>query len=342
VGEAAAPKRIDCHVHYIASRFADHVLGVFLKMDPVVSLVARRPAWRDLDTHRELMAASGVTTSVILQHGNDLMNALRALGGDLNETTEAYNRSMSEDLAPTKGQFVANAIVDPFGGKAAIAQLDRSLSLPGLVAIGLSASYGGINLDDPVFEPVFEVARHHDVPILVHPSVAKEWVQALRLDNQFLRSGLGFFLDDALVLLRMCTSGTFDKFPDVRFMFAQLGGVAPFCCGRWRFHRRQTAYLENVLGIPIPAWAGKALEDYLGHVWLDFHTHDRHAAELVIAEAGDHTIVLAGDHPYTPVEDGLPYQLAELAALDLPNLSRRRIDRENALKLIGSRASALP
>lgn len=331
--------RIDCHIHYMPSVFGDRLRSILAGDNVLRSVVASRPAWRDLSVHRDLMQKSNVDMAVVLPYATELIRGLKSLGGSLNENMEAYNRSMSEDLAATNGQFLGAAVVDPFGGKEAIAQLDRSLTLPAMVAIGLNASYEGISLDDPAFEPIFHVARHHDVPILVHPSsVAQSWADTLRLDHMFLRTGLGFFLDDALCIFRLALNGVFDKYPDVRFMFCQLGGAAPFCCGRWDYSREQARILNKERGVPLPLWINKTLGEYLSHLWLDTHTQDRHALLLVIEEAGDHVIVLGGDHPYTPAQGGIPYVMKEIEAMGASAELRRKIERENALNLLGQRA----
>ena len=284
------------------------------------------------------MKQFNVDIAVVLPYATELIHGLQSLGGSLNDSMEAYNRSMSEDLAAMDGHILGAAVVDPFGGKDAIAQLDRSLKLPAMVAIGLNASYEGIAFDDPVFEPIFQVARHHDAPILVHPSsVAQPWIDTLRLNNLFLRSGLGFFLDDALCIFRMAMNGVLDKYHDVRFMFCQLGGFAPFCCGRWYYHAQQARNLTRDRAEPLPSWVDKSLGDYLSQLWLDTHTQDRHALALVMAEAGDHVIVLGGDHPYTPAEGGIPYAMAEVEALGTSDEIKRKIERGNALNLLGPR-----
>lgn len=331
-------RRIDCHLHYLPKAFGDQLGKHRAGRGPVQDIIAARPAWRELTVHADLMEQSSVDVGVIIEPGS-LLDGLRRLGGSLNETVEAYNRSMSEDLAPTNGKFLAAASVDPFGGREAIRQLDRSLSLPAIVAIGLITSYGGISLDDPVFEPIFDLAQQRDFPILVHPSTFPEaWTQALRLDNVFLKTGFGFFLDDALCILRMATNGTFDKYPNVRFMFCQLGGMTPICCGRWEFHRRQMMRVQQERGLPLPSWAKRSLGEYLSRVWLDTHTQDRHALSLVMAEAGDHVIVLGGDHPYTLLEEGIPYTMGELDAIGVSSEVKQKIECENALNLLGPQA----
>ncbi|HEX6513217.1 MAG TPA: amidohydrolase family protein [Chloroflexota bacterium] len=329
--------RIDCHVHYHATAFADLLLahqGTTGANVPIRGFVASRPAWRDLDALREAMDQTEVELGVIIPIAGTLLG-LRTAGMG---ATEAFNRSMSEDLERGgQGRFLAAAVVDPFGGKDEVAELDRSLQLPHIGAIGLVASYDGTALDDPLFEPLWEVARDHDVPVLVHPStVARNWVEALRLDHNILEAGVGFLLDDALCILRMVLNGTFDRWPDVRFMFCQLGGFAHACCARWDFHRQQQRLMSAAPGRPLPHWADHALEEYLSRLWLDTHSQDRHIMRLTMEVAGEDAIVLGGDYPLTLPEGGVLHAMTELEALGVSEQTRTKVERENALRLLGA------
>ena len=243
---------------------------------------------------------------------------------------------MSDELSKSGNRFWAAAIVDPMGGAEEVAQLDRSLSLPNIKAVGLVASYDGQALDDPIFVPIFEAARAHNVPVMVHPSIVSQaWRQALRLDNPVLGAGFGFLMDNALSIMRMACNGTFDRFSDVRFMFCQLGGFAPACCARWDYHTKHQRILSDRMGQPVPQWAKGDLREYLSRIWLDTHSQDRHVLRLVLDLIGDESIVLGGDFPITPIDDGVPYAMFELAALGVPESTTRRVERENAEHLLG-------
>jgi predicted TIM-barrel fold metal-dependent hydrolase len=331
----AAPRRIDCHVHYHASAFAERLLahqGTTGAHVPIRGFVASRPAWHDLKALTDVMDQTAVDLGVIIP----IAGTLPGIRGAGPGATEAYNRSLSTDLERAAGRFLGAALVDPFGGKDEVAQLDRSLGLPHIGAIGLVASYEGVALDDPAFEPLWEVAREHDVPVLVHPSlVARSWVDTLRLDNNVLEAGVGFLLDDALCILRMIFSGTFDRWPDVRFMFCQLGGFAHACCARWDFHRKQQHLMASTAGRPVPDWAQHALEEYLGRIWLDTHSQDGSLMRLVMEVAGDDVIVLGGDYPLTLPEDGVLHVMKELDRIGASPHVRAKIERENALRLLG-------
>ncbi|HLY67208.1 MAG TPA: hypothetical protein VKU60_16850, partial [Chloroflexota bacterium] len=111
----------------------------------------------------------------------------------------------------------------------------------------------------------------------------------------------------------------------------------PFCCGRWEYHRDQAGHMHEERDVPLPSWTAKPLGEYLSHLWLDTHTQDRHAMSLVMAEAGEHVIVLGGDHPYTPYEGGVPYAMDELRGLSPSATTTENIEHENALALLGER-----
>ena len=324
-------RRIDCHVHYHPSAIAEGFDRYLTTTHNQTNF--RAPAYHDLSALSAVMQASGVDLALLIPNAW-LIRALASLGGPMHHNTERYNRSLSEDLeAQGGGRYVGAAAVDPLGGAEEIAQLERSLELPHLGAIGLLTSYEDVTLDDPRFEAIWEVAQEHDVPVTVHPAGAwPGWHESLRLDTSFLVSGVGFMLGDALAIFRLASAGVFDRHPEVRFMFGQLGGTAPFYCGRWNNQVRTAARRQRV-------GPSKMLNDYLSHLWLDTHTQDRHAIALVMAEAGEHTIVLGGDYPVTEPENGVDYALAELNALQLAPASRQKIERDNALALLGERVA---
>ncbi len=60
---------------------------------------------------------------------------------------------------------------------------------------------------------------------------------------------------------------------------------------------------------------------------------------LVLAEAGESSIVLGGDHPWTAVERGLPHAVAELETLPLTKRVRDNVEHANALRLLGGRGT---
>jgi predicted TIM-barrel fold metal-dependent hydrolase len=155
-------------------------------------------------------------------------------------------------------------------------------------------------------------------------------------ETEFLLNGLGFLLADAMALFMMANAGVFDRFPTVRFMFCQLAGVAPYCCGRWDFMSKQEHLRDRMVGGGIPDWSTRDLREILSHIWLDTHSQTGNAVRLALDEAGDHTVVLGSDYPWTPPEFGMDYTISELHTLRLPPATLRKVERDNALSLIGT------
>jgi predicted TIM-barrel fold metal-dependent hydrolase len=329
-------RRIDCHVHYQPTGFEQP-----RRSGPPGGLLgnpdsANRPGWTDLGELRGVMDETGVDLAVILTFPHHA-TPFRRPDESVVDVIGRYNRALADDLvARGEDRFVATATVDPFTGSQGVAQLERDLQLPHVRGIALLTNYGDLTLDDPCFEPIFRLATDFDVPCTVHPGSAwPSWRDAARLGgSSFLQSGLGYFLADALCIFHMVHAGVFERFPNVRFMFCQLGGAAAICCGRWHFHAAQAREQAGALEQDPPGWARAELSAVLSHVWLDTHTQDRHALRLVLEEAGPRTIVLGSDYPVTAPALGMRYVQSELDALELASEVRRSIERDNALDLL--------
>jgi len=276
--------RIDCHMHYMPTGFDNRRVDEVRAAPRALGVPDsdERPGWTNLAELRAIMDDAAVDIGVLLTFPHHA-TPFRRPDESIPHVIGRYNRAMSDDIeAIGEGRFVMMASVDPLSGPEGIEQLRNDLALPHVRGIGLLTNYGDLTLDDPRFEPIFRLATERDVAVAVHPGSAwPSWRDAARLGaSSFLTSGLGYFLADALCIFHMAHAGVFDRFPTVRFMFCQLGGVAAFCCGRWQFHRLQALEQAKAAAVEVPAWAKRSLNEVSSHVWLDTHTQDRHALRL--------------------------------------------------------------
>jgi aminocarboxymuconate-semialdehyde decarboxylase len=333
--------RIDCHMHYMPSGFDNGAQSRTGTTQPARRQLGSpdsdgRPGWTDLAELQGVMDSAGVDLGVLLTFPHHA-TPFRREAETIPEAIGRYNRSMSADLeARGEGRFVMMASVDPLSGRDGLEQLQKDLQLPNVRGIALLTNYGDVTLDDTRFEPIFTLAKEHDVAITVHPATpGPSWRDGARLgESSFLSSGLGYFLVDALCIFHMAHAGVFDRFPDVRFMFCQLGGAAAICCCRWHFHRSQAVEQAIASKVEVPLWARRSLNEILAHIWLDTHTQDRHAIRFVMDEVGPQSVVLGGDYPVSPAELGIQYMVDELDALSLGPATRLRVERDNALALL--------
>jgi predicted TIM-barrel fold metal-dependent hydrolase len=328
---------VDCHMHYMPPGFQQRQQIPPGRRQLGSPDSDARPGWSDLGELIGVMDGAGVDLGFLLTFPHHA-TPFRRDGEAIHQAIGRYNAAMSADVeAHGNGRFVMAASIDPTTGIDGVKQLERDLQLPHVKGIALLTNYGDLWPDDDTFTPIYELARDHNVPVTLHPgSPFPTWRNAARLhESAALGSGLGFFLVDVLAVFHMIHAGVFDRFPDVRFMFCQLGGGACNYCGRWEFHRLQAIEQAGLSKVEVPVWAKRSLSDVLSHVWMDTHTQDRHSIRLALEEAGEQSIVLGGDYPVSSVELGMQYMQTELSALELGNDVKRAIERGNALRLLG-------
>jgi aminocarboxymuconate-semialdehyde decarboxylase len=290
--------------------------------------------FNSLERHLVLMDKFGVEKEVI-NYGNLLVPAARTGKLPMEEVVKTVNDYIAEACRIAPARFVPAAAVDPFGGEAALRELDRAVEKLGLFGISLSTNVDGRTLDDPVYEPIFERAKRLNMPLWVHPGqVPQLWQQALGLNNRYLNSGVGFLLDDMLCVVKMITAGVFDRWWGVKFVLCQLGGFLPFTMGRFDqqyFFERRACEQQNK---PLPEYLQRRVAEYCQAFYVDTHTADASAIRCALDCMSADRIVLGGDYPISPPEVGLGYTIPQLDKVGLSSGDRAKIERENAVRLL--------
>ena len=324
---------IDCHAHCLPKTIMDVLrewaAGTYLGR----SLYADE-GFNSLERHLVLMDKFGVEKEVI-NYGNLLVPAAKTGKLPMEEVVKTVNDYIAEACRVAPTRFVPAAAVDPFGGEAALRELDRAVEKLGLFGISLSTNVDGRALDDPVYEPIFERAKAWNMPLWVHPGqVPQAWQQALGLNNRYLNSGVGFLLDDMLCVVKMITAGVFDRWWGVKFVLCQLGGFLPFTMGRFDqqyFFERRACEQQNK---PLPEYLQRRVAEYCQAFYVDTHTADASAIRCALDCMTADRIVLGGDYPISPPEVGLGYTIPQLDKVGLSSADRAKIERENAVRLL--------
>jgi aminocarboxymuconate-semialdehyde decarboxylase len=324
---------IDCHAHCLPKTIMDVLrewaAGTYLGR----SLYADE-GFNSLERHLVLMDKFGVDKEVI-NYGNLLVPAAKTGKLPMEEVVRTVNDYIAEACRVAPSRFVPAAAVDPFGGEAALRELDRAVEKLGLFGISLSTNVDGRALDDPVYEPIFERAKRWNMPLWVHPGqVPQAWQQALGLNNRYLNSGVGFLLDDMLCVVKMITAGVFDRWWGVKFVLCQLGGFLPFTMGRFDqqyFFERRAYEQQNK---PLPEYVQRRVAEYCQAFYVDTHTADASAIRCALDCMTADRIVLGGDYPISPPEVGLGYTIPQLDKVGLSTGDRAKIECENAKRLL--------
>jgi predicted TIM-barrel fold metal-dependent hydrolase len=94
--------------------------------------------------------------------------------------------------------------------------------------IGLLTQYADQWLGDPAFVPVFEELNRRAAVVFVHPTALGEHCNCGALGYQTAgvsQAWLEYPFNTARTILNLMVSGTFRRFPDIRFIFCHGGGA---------------------------------------------------------------------------------------------------------------------
>jgi 5-carboxyvanillate decarboxylase len=204
-------------------------------------------------------------------------------------------------------RFTALAAVAWQDPDTAVAELERAVSRLGMCGVIANSHIRGDYLDDQRFWPVLEAAERLDVPVYLHPNTPND-----RMVDPLYEAGLdgaiyGFAVETGMHLLRIITSGVFDRFPRLRLVVGHLGEALPFWLPRIdHFHAAQVASGRY------PAMKALQLRpsEYLRrNVWYTTSGMAWQPGIMFVRDViGADRVLYAMDYPYQYVADEVRHQ----------------------------------
>ena len=220
-----------------------------------------------------------------------------------------------------KSQFVPIATIPPpprVGGENAARCAERAIQALGMRGIYMMAHYDGRFLGDPIFEPIFALAAKFNVCIFVHPTVVTSHFEGFNHRNQPLL--IGFINDVRMSALDFVASGVLQRHPDLKIIWAQLGGGIIFTHGRLDIVG-ETFPAENQLPHPY--------SHYLRRMYYEFSSCSALEIEFALKAAGEGQILTGTDFPFWDAA----YARSALAELNVAPSIRQRVAWDNAAVL---------
>lgn len=193
----AAPRTaplVDYHQHLVSPAFA-----------PIVKLPERDGAAlvRDLD-------AAGIERAVVLSVGYSFADERKALP-DPDQLTQEQNNWTSAEAVKNAPRLIGFCSANPLR-RAALAELERCLALPGMKGIKLHLGNSGISLRDPahlaVVQGVLGLAQRRGAPVLLHMRA---------------RGGTNYGAEDVQIFLEKAVTVA----PDIEIIVAHMGSAGP-------------------------------------------------------------------------------------------------------------------
>jgi predicted TIM-barrel fold metal-dependent hydrolase len=237
------PSRIDVHHHILPPpymlRARDRILEISDRDHSALLNWTPARAVEEMDRAGIATAITSLSLPGVWFGG---VEAARTLARTCNE----YAAQMVKDYPGRFGLFAAVPLPDTDGS---LRELAYALDILKADGIGLVSNYDDQWPGDPAFAPVFEELNRRRAVVFIHPTAPS---CCSHLMPGIAASTVEFLFDTSRAILSLLVSGTFSRFPDIRFIFCHAGGTMPVLAARANaFVERHKDIAERVpTGVP--------------------------------------------------------------------------------------------
>jgi predicted TIM-barrel fold metal-dependent hydrolase len=216
---------------------------------------------------------------------------------------------------------------DPAAAAAELKRCVNELGFKGALVNGFTqrdVADSAIYYDIQEYRDFWAVVSDLDVPFYLHPRMNIPSQSLMYEDHPWLRSApWGFAVETSTHALRLCGSGLFDDFPNLRIITGHLGEGIPF--GLWRIDARMRFSPRGYRG-------NRPLGDYFRehfHITTSGNFNDA-AFRCTLEMLGTERVYFSADYPFERMEDAADW-FDNTPVID--DAQRLAIGRDNAIKL---------
>ena len=207
----------------------------------------------------------------------------------------ALAREVNDEIAGLTRQwprrFAGLATLPVQDVPAAIAELERAVTVLGLVGAELDTAVNGENWDEPRFLPLFKAAEALGAVLFFHPQPQHNFMMD-RAPRHGLANSLGVIVEDAIVVAVLILGGILDACPALKACVAHGGG--PACYAMGRLDRAWPGRPGPRPAIPSPP------SSYQRRLYYDTVVGSEAALRFLIDQVGVDRVVLGSDWPFVP------------------------------------------
>jgi 5-carboxyvanillate decarboxylase len=323
----ATREQIDCYLRMVKDGTADRGVG------SLWGFYARSPSERatliverllDLGEQRiRHMDETGIDRAIL---------ALTAPGAqalwDVNEAkgvAERANDYLAEHVAARPDRYVGMTTVAPQDPDWSAREIVRGARQLGFKGVQINSHTHGEYLDDPKFDPIFRALADTGQPLYIHPQTPPDAMIGPMLEAGLDGAIFGFGVEVGLHLLRLITSGIFDRYPDLQIMVGHMGEALPFWLYRLDYMHQASVRAQRYARLqPLK----KTIPEYLrtnvlittsGVAWAP-------AIRFTQEVVGEDRVMYAMDYPYQ-------FHAEEVRThdnLDIPLATKKKLMQTNA------------
>lgn len=218
---------------------------------------------------------------------------------DCAEISQFLNDHLAEIVADYPTRFVGLGTLPMGDTQLAIRELERCKSI-GLRGVQIGTNVRQLNLGEPQFFDIFAACEGLEMAIFVHP-----WDMMGERDMQkyWLPWLVGMPAEVSRAICSLIFSGTLEKLPRLRIMFAHGGGAFPATIGRIE-HGFEVR--PDICAVDNP----HSPRRYLSRMYFDGLVHDAANLDYLIDLVGADQIAMGSDYPF-PLGEALPGSLID-------------------------------
>jgi predicted TIM-barrel fold metal-dependent hydrolase len=259
---------------------------------------------------------------------------------DSPELARIGNDGLAEIVAKNPDRFAGYAASLPLNAPDAIGpEAERALK-QGANGIQIYTNVDGVPLDDPRFEPIFEIAAKYHRPLLLHPTRGPgtpDYSTETRSKYE-VWAILGWPYETSVAMARLVFSGIMKRYPGLKVLTHHLGAMIPYFESRvaegWDLIGTRTTEDESHVLKMLGRRPVDCFRDFYGDTAL---CGSRAGIVCGIDFFGADHVLFGTDSPFDP-EFGpgwIRKTIAVLESIDMPTLEREKICHRNAEKLFG-------
>jgi 2,3-dihydroxybenzoate decarboxylase/5-carboxyvanillate decarboxylase len=241
---------------------------------------------RDMDENGVDMHLLSLTAPGVQMFDADTATELATLAND--HLADVIKRH------PTR--FAGLATFAPHSPKRAAKEMERAIQKLHLNGFILNSHTNNEYLDDPKYWPILEAAEALDRCIYIHPRAASAGMKA-PFGNYGMDSAMwGYGMETGTHVVRMMTSGTFDRFPKLKICIGHMGEAVPFWIWRLNFMNTRAQKVGRSPKTQL------TMAEYLqrNFVITTSGVEDPLALDYAIKKLGADNVLWAIDYPYQP------------------------------------------
>jgi 5-carboxyvanillate decarboxylase len=234
------------------------------------------------------------------------------------------NDQLAEACAAYPDRFIGMTAVAPQDPIWSAAEIKRGAAM-GFKGVQINSHTQGHYLDEPQFDPIFRALADTGQLLYVHPATLPDSMMGGMIDAGLDGAVFGFAVETSYHLLRLVTSGLFDRYPDLQVMAGHGCEALPYWLYRTNFMHQAGVRSNRYESIkPLKYDLFHYMQNnFLGTCsGLPFEP----AVKLMIDVMGEDRVLYAMDYPYEYVAD----EVRAMDNLDVSDEVKKKFFQTNA------------